>query len=384
MLMRYHYTYRSFLLRSLATLVDALGYLIFPRHSASPIELGRAKKILVTRQDLIGDNFLMSAFIAALKKCAPEAEIDILAGSWAKSIWANNPNIRKLIVFDNSRFTKNKKFSFKEIRDIANQLRSEKYDLLIDPRGEVITAILGVWADIPVRLGSVGHEVLSFLYTSTFPYYKEKNEFLKYEDLLASLACEVKMPLPRLYPSQMEEDSVGKLLQSIEQKDPLIVFHPTTSATYKLWPEERFAKLADKLKESFPNSTVAVLGGRGEERFFDSIQAHTPQKLINLIGELSLLETYALIQHAGLFIGNDSVLAHFAGSVGLPTIQLTNYASGGAERSRAPGLLVKTIEGRDPEHICAPITCKAPCPNMLTISVDQVMETALSMVNGKP
>lgn len=381
--MKFHYTYRSWILRAVATLIDILGYTAVALRRSQPIELSKARRILVARQDLIGDNFLMTGFIAALKKCAPEAEIDILTGSWAKSIWTNNPNIREVIVFDNPRFTKNKKVKLSDLRTLAQNLHSRKYNLLIDPRGEILTAIVGVWTGIPRRIGSVGHEALSFLYTHTFPYFKEKNEFLKYQNLLTALACKTDLPLPQLYPTAQEESAVAEILQSIDKKSPLIVFHPTTSAAYKLWPAERFAKLADRLREHFPESTVAVLGGRGEEYFFDALQAHTPLKLINLIGKMSLLETYVFIQQAGLFVGNDSVLAHFAGSLGLPTIQLVNYASGGAKRSRAPGPLVRTIEGRDPSHACAPITCPSPCPHMLQISVEQVLGALGEILSNK-
>ena len=381
--MRYHYTYRRFILRAAATLIDLMGYATVAFRRTQPIQLSRVKRILVTRQDLIGDNFLMTGFIAALKKCAPEAEIDVLVGSWAKTIWANNPDVQEVIVFDNPRFAKNKKFSLTNLNSQVTVLRSRKYDLLIDPRGEALTAFLGARAGIPVRLGAVGHEVLSFLYAHTFPYHKEKNEFLKYHDLLSALKCQTELPLPQLYPTTLEESVITELLRKMDKKDPLIVFHPTTSAAYKLWPAERFAELADSLKEHSPESTVAILGGRGEEHFFDELQAHTSLKLINLIGKLSLLETYALIQHAGLFVGNDSVLAHFAGSLGLPTIQLVNYASGGAERSRAPGPLVRTIEGRDPNHVCRPTTCTFPCPHMLSISVEQVRSTVLELLGNK-
>jgi len=381
--MKFHYTYQKRSLRIAAAFIDFFGYSLFSFRRRKTINSGGIKKILVVRPDQIGDNFLMTAFVQELKKIFKEAQIDIMAGAWAKDVWDTNPYINEFVIFNNSFLQlKGGKFNLREVIATIKKAKAKQYNLFIDSRGEPLTALIGFCARIPFRVGFVGHGTLSFLYTHTVEYIKEKNESLKYLDILRIFKNTVSLSSPKLYPTDAELKRVEELIISQFPRRKIIAVHLTSGAAYKIWPTENFAKLVTKIHKKHPSFNFAVLGGPNEERFYDLLQKNVSVPIHNLIGQLPLRGTYVFLSHCSLFIGNDSVLAHFAGSQNVPTVDLINIAIGGKERGRPPGEKVYLIEGNNALHKCLTGDC-FPCPHMQAITVDEVFavcDTILSEI----
>ncbi|MCL5733614.1 MAG: glycosyltransferase family 9 protein [Patescibacteria group bacterium] len=369
------YTYKNKTVTIISSFIDVIGYALFSR-SRKPIEKSGVNKILVARLDQIGDNFLATSFVEEIKKIFPLADVDVLTGEKTKSIWENNPFVNKIIIFNNPRLQGGPKISFKILRTIVKNLKKEKYDLFVDLRGEPLTALIGFLAKIHQRVGFVGHEVLGFLYTASAIYQENKNEWLKYNDILALFDHPKQLPLPKIYPTTQENNAVSEIIKNKFSDNKIIAIHLTSGAQYKIWPTENFAELTNNIHRQYPYTAFAVMGAKGDERFYEKFQSNIDFPAVNLIGKLSIRESYKFLSYASLFIGNDSSLAHFAGSQGVPTIGLMNIAIGGAERGKPPGNKVYILEGNNPEHHCQTKNCAYPCPNMETIKVANVFNTA--------
>jgi heptosyltransferase-3 len=101
--------------------------------------------------------------------------------------------------------------------------------------------------------------------------------------------------------------------------------HPASRWTFKCWPAERNAQLADRLAAE--GQQVVLTAASGESGFIDEILAKTASKPLNLSGKLSLKELGALTARARLFIGVDSMPMHLAAAMGTPTIALFGPSS---------------------------------------------------------
>ena len=116
---------------------------------------------------------------------------------------------------------------------------------------------------------------------------------------------------------------------------PRIAIHAATSAASKMWPAERFSKLADQLASQW-DAQVHFLGIAADRACLESIagearQRHTYHDL------LRLPETVALIAQCDLFIGNDSGLSHIAAAVGTPMVVIWGPAARAARPASRPG-----------------------------------------------
>ncbi|MCU0468864.1 MAG: glycosyltransferase family 9 protein [Arcicella sp.] len=87
-------------------------------------------KFLILRFSSIGDIVLTTPVIRCLKQQYLEAEVHYVTKKSYQSLLENNPNIDKVFVLDNS------------LNDLIRQLKSERYDYIIDLHNNLRTTIL--------------------------------------------------------------------------------------------------------------------------------------------------------------------------------------------------------------------------------------------------
>lgn len=88
----------------------------------------------------------------------------------------------------------------------------------------------------------------------------------------------------------------------------------------KMWAPERFGELCARLAESARGRFV-LLGGM-EERASAAAAKRAFPGLVDLTGELSLLETFAALERCKLVLSNDTGIAKAAMTLGVPTATL--------------------------------------------------------------
>jgi hypothetical protein len=120
------------------------------------------------------------------------------------------------------------------------------------------------------------------------------------------------------------EDWADALLMENEVKgdDLVIGIQLGASAEDKRWHVRSFARLADKLTDSFGAKIVLI--GSGQEtdygREFESLARTRP---LNFIGKTDLKELTALLKRCHLFVGNDSGPLHIATAEGTKTVNIS-------------------------------------------------------------
>lgn len=154
---------------------------------------------------------------------------------------------------------------------------------------------------------------------------------------------------PKLWTHDYHEQAADRL---IGDNDNFIVMAPTANWIGKTWPADRFADLAEQLT-GCSDRAVVIVGAEHEREMTREIFDRLGERAIDGIG-IGLLESYAVINRASLFVGNDSGLMHLAAATGTPTVGLfgpsedKHYAPWGEQ-----GLVVRTPETPQ-EHVSRP------------------------------
>lgn len=110
--------------------------------------------------------------------------------------------------------------------------------------------------------------------------------------------------------------------RGVKEYDLLIGLQLGASAEDKRWHVSSFARLADRLADSF-GAKIVLTGSKREVDYgkeFESIAKTTP---LNFIGETNLKELAALIKRCNLFVSNDSGPLHIATAVGTKTLNIS-------------------------------------------------------------
>jgi ADP-heptose:LPS heptosyltransferase len=110
---------------------------------------------------------------------------------------------------------------------------------------------------------------------------------------------------------------------------------------------ERFNQTARELlgpRGPLAGGRLMIVGGPDDRQAALALRTAVPrERLIDLAGRESLLVSYAALQRARLFIGNDSGLMHLAAAAGAPTLGLFGPSD---ERLYAPwGPKARTLRG---------------------------------------
>ena len=366
------YAYTNKALRFFAGLADAVGGIFFREKE---ITAGRNAplKILVIKVDQLGDCFLSTPIFEYLRAVFPRASIDVVCQKSSMPIFEHNPFITRIIPFNYKRMHRGKHpAGFGDSLRFIKEIRRYKYDMVIDLRGEPFAALLGFLSGAQDRVGFEKEEIGGFFYTCRLCYDRNEHEIKRYERVIAALGGRTSAWEPRVYLTQEEEEQGRRLITPFAKQGYFIV-HPGAGLIYKIWPKERFAEVVKKTLAEFSSNAV-FLGGKDEREIGDSIaRIVSDSRAYNMVGQFSIRESYIVISHAKAFLGNDSVLVHFAGALGVPTVVLTN-AVVNEGRWRPLGRRVTVITGNGKNHICAFALCPYPCPNMQAIAIRDVYE----------
>jgi ADP-heptose:LPS heptosyltransferase len=313
--------------------------------------------ILFIASSRIGDAVLASGLIKRLYDEIADARFTIVAGPLSAPLFADTPNLDRLIVM---RKTKGGGHWFK----LWSQVRGRRWGLIVDRRGSSVARFL--WARRRAihrtRPGEAVHKVI---------------------ESARLLGAEADPPGPYLFTSAQSEAKADGLLG---EGGPILALAPAANWIGKTWPVERFALLAVELMQPgapFAAGRVLILGGPGDTRAAEVLRQSLPRdRWLDLTGQADLLTVYACLKRARLFVGNDSGLMHMAAAAGAPTVGLFGpsddrlYGPWGANTRivRGPRALAQ-IRALDPEF-------NQPICHMIDLPVSRAVEAARALFDA--
>ncbi len=274
-------------------------------------------KILVVRNDGLGDFLLTLPLVAALKQQLPAARIYGLVSHHLKDLVPLLPDFEGAILDEGCLLKRHRKlFSRAERRQkrrrLAEEIRAQRFDLAVLPYAERASAALVQRAGVPRRAGPL-RRLFFWRFNVHNSVSRKRSGAAEYElnlTYLKTLWLEEAFAAPRLQPpapgSCMPRGGRG-----------YVVIHPhKRSGTALTWPMANFVALAGELLAA--GLHVAVIGDEPDgpvlREHFGKVEG---ARLV--IGE-PLPRLVALIAGARLFVGNSSGPLHLAGLAGTPHI----------------------------------------------------------------
>jgi len=130
---------------------------------------------------------------------------------------------------------------------------------------------------------------------------------------------------PRLYLKESDRDWAREFWRrrgvNIEERLKAIILHPGSGSKRKVWPLERFQRLAEIVQGRLGSKILIVLGPAEETEVERAFGEMDPQTFIHAKG-FSLLQLASLMEGCRAFVGNDSGISHMASALGIPTVAI--------------------------------------------------------------
>lgn len=263
------------------------------------------KQILFIQTAFLGDVILATAAIQATKATHPTAAIDVLVKKGNESLLQNNPHIRTVYVLNKEGG------KYKAIFSLVREFRRRQYDAIINfhrfGSSGLITALSGAQASYGFRKNP-----FSFFFTKRFEHGigDGTHEIERNARLLAPIGVH-DSGKPELFPNGSQRRKVQAY-----QHDPYFCMAPASVWFTKQLPKDKWVELIER---KGPEATIYLLGAPGDHALCESIRTELPNHhIMNLAGELSLLESAALMEGAVRNYVNDSGPLHISSAMNAP------------------------------------------------------------------
>ncbi|GAA7791809.1 lipopolysaccharide heptosyltransferase I [Helicobacter pylori] len=281
-------------------------------------------KIAIVRLSALGDIIVSAVFLAAIKECLPNAQIEWFVDERFGAILEYSPYIDKLhpIALKSVLTTFNPLKIFK----LFKSLRAYEYDIVIDMQGLVKSALIAQMLKAPKKVGfdyASAREGLSAFFYSQKVSIAYNEPVLKRNFTLLSHALNLpKKEISESLSSRAKvfsyQDSPKIDALNLNQNKLKILFVLETSKINKTYPIERFKELALALE----NFQICLLWHANEDKANALYGALKNQCDALLLPKLTLNEVKALLFKMDLIIGGDTGITHLAWALQKPSITL--------------------------------------------------------------
>ncbi|MGN8448737.1 lipopolysaccharide heptosyltransferase I [Helicobacter pylori] len=281
-------------------------------------------KIAIVRLSALGDIIVSAVFLAAIKECLPNAQIEWFVDERFGAILEHSPYIDKLhpIALKSALKTFNPLKIFK----LFKSLRAYEYDIIIDMQGLVKSALITQMLKAPKKVGfdyaSARESLSAFFYSQKVSIaYDEpilKRNFTLLSHALNLPKKEISQSLSSRFKVFSYQDSPKINALNLNQNKPKILFVLETSQINKTYPTERFKELALALE----NFQICLLWHADEDKAATLYGTLKNQRDVLLLPKLTLNEVKALLFKMDLIIGGDTGITHLAWALQKPSITL--------------------------------------------------------------
>lgn len=291
-------------------------------------------KILIIQTARLGDIYLMWPALRALRRQQPEAEIHVLARETyaaafegltaidhvhalsTKSILGN-----LLTSSDDESLLSSKSFS--ELSDFLNVLKAENFDKVINMSFSPVSSEITYFVSHPT--------------TEVIGYSRQNDGYLAIPDAMSAyFYAQVGYDRPnRFHLAEIFASLCGLDLISSDWSAPelpvvpfalpteYIAIHVGGSEAHKTLSVSKWISILSQIRKLRPVKIV-LIGSKAEKMKAAQLEAAADaDEVLNLVGELKLLETMNVLKGARCLIGPDSAPIHMAALTQTPVLNLS-------------------------------------------------------------
>jgi len=278
-------------------------------------------KILVIRNDKLGDFMLSLPSFALLKQHCPQAELVALVPEYTREIAEACPVIDRVLIDPGKAAG---------VMALASRLRAEQFDAVITLFSTGRVGLACWLARIPYRLAPAT-KLAQLFYNHRLTQRRSRSERPEYRynlELAERFLQDHRLPIaPLPAPPYLQFDAaeVATLrsafcsANNIDQTHRLLFLHPGSGGSANNLTLVQYAELMQRLRSSSP-FTVIISAGPGEERKAQALKPLLGNIPAVIYASHAGLGDFARhIQFADLFISGSTGPLHIAGALDRPT-----------------------------------------------------------------
>ncbi len=273
-------------------------------------------RFLLIQTAFIGDVILATALLEQLHQAFPDALLDILVRKGNEGLLVNHPFLNEVLIW-HKKGARGAFVKYRNLWRLLQTIRTRQYDAVLNLQRYGTMGMLTALSDAGTTVGFDKNPFARF-FTHRVAHRFEPgvHEVDRNAGMLSVLKPEGQwqgQTRPKLYPSAEDYGAVQPY-----KKEPYVCIAPLSVWFTKQYPPERWVELIRALPEQ---RIIYLLGAPTDRDACEAIRvsAGNSVNVVNLAGQLSLLQSAALQQDAVMNYVNDSAPLHLCSAMNAPT-----------------------------------------------------------------
>lgn len=264
---------------------------------------------LIIQTAFIGDVVLATPLIEKLHRFFPDAQLDFVLRKGNEKLLLGHPHLRQVLVWDK------RKDKYRGLWHLIRQLRAGRYDYGINCQRFAASGLLTICSGAKETVGFAKNP-LARLFSRRLPHRFGTTEQPVHEVernlRLIEHLTDPSFEMPKLYPAA-EDFAIARQLAG---GAPYVCVAPTSVWFTKQFPAHQWLALLRRLPV---DHHIFLLGGREDGAACEAICRQADlSTVVNLAGQLTFLQSAALMQGARMNYVNDSAPMHIASAMDAP------------------------------------------------------------------
>lgn len=337
--------------------------------------MNNLKNILIIRLDEIGDVVMTTGFLRELRRNHADSRITLIVKPQTINLVEKCPYVDDIYTYDPGSNKPLRPFFprlWRSFQLMQDHIWKSKHNLAIYPRWGVDSS----FGTILTFLSRADHRIgyseranpgkqrynrgFDLLLTDTIDDRTIKHEVEHNYDILRHLGFEVIDKSLELWLTDEDHDYANRILgdHGVNRNETLIAFGVGAGSLRRVWPIDRFLKLAEWIIDELP-AKIIIVGGEEDQPSGEYLKSNLGDLVINLAGKTTLRQSGALLELCDIFVGNDSGPMHLAAAVGIPVIEISCHPEDGD--LGAPNSPMRFGPWDVPQIILQPHQALSPC-----------------------
>ena len=299
------------------------------------------RRILLLRLERIGDLLMVLDGIALVRAMAPHAEIDLVVGSWNRSLAGLVPALSSIETLDVPWLAREGAgLPWPALVRRARAWRNRRYDLAINFEPDIRSNFLLALSGAARRIGFISGGGGAFLTDRVSPdpgAHIAANARALVERAFAPLttgatqgtvssdssATVGNSTRTKLNVPDHARRRAAELVGTSTVEMPLIGIQPATGRRVKEWDPIGFANVGAQLART-RGASVVLVGSVGDKPVLDVVRTAWPADvpLVELPPDVDLIVLAAVLERLSLFITGDTGPMHLAAAVDTPVLAI--------------------------------------------------------------
>jgi len=337
----------------------------------------RVQRLLIVRNDRIGDLVLTLPMIEAARSALPEVHLTVLVSRYTAPLLQNHPAIDNVLIDEGG-----------SSRQLAWQLGGGRFDAALLVNTNTRNAFACWLARIPLRVAWAGKPAGVLLANRRLHLHRSRPPIHETEFAMAFLRRLGLGNLPAIGAPHLAVDPetrrhvAERIREELGDDGPLLGVHPGNKNSAFNWPLERYARLTGELAR---HGRVMVTGGPEEAELLGALRrqvAAGPADRIAYFHDLTLPELVAALSLQDVLTVSSTGPMHLAAALGTAVVALFSSHRAQTPRKWAPlGRNVTVLQAPLDEGRSADIPREQGEAHMRRIGVEDALTANLRAID---